>query len=307
MVLPSRSSQQSLNDTISPDVSEAIARLYRYIPNSSVLAEWVTTHDNQCVVRATVHIGTIPFASSMAMDASIEQAEDRAKIRAIASALVSYLPHEPFDSENRTDVSQIPQMNEPPSSHDRSAQPAEKTAPLDATTQLLSKNQSIVSSEDGADDDWMTDMDTPDAPPPPSALDLSHQDRDEALQIESSHELDDSKPSTSIQPSPKRKTGKKAPSSETQPKSNKVKSAASSAQAPPSSAIESTPLPSDSTAQSLGVDLSDIIAKTSVELKRLGWTDVQGREHLQKVYGKRSRQQLTDPELLDFLTHLESL
>jgi len=52
-------------------------------------------------------------------------------------------------------------------------------------------------------------------------------------------------------------------------------------------------------------DLSDIIAKTSVELRRLGWTEEKGREHLQTVYGKRSRQQLTDPELVDFLHYLE--
>lgn len=55
------------------------------------------------------------------------------------------------------------------------------------------------------------------------------------------------------------------------------------------------------------VDLSDIIAQTDVELSRLGWTSADGREHLQKTYGKRSRQQLTDEELLSFLLHLESL
>jgi hypothetical protein len=78
------------------------------------------------------------------------------------------------------------------------------------------------------------------------------------------------------------------------------------------SAIDSTPPDlhhetSPRSSQPLGVDLSDIIAKTSVELKRLGWTEAQGREHLQQVYGKRSRQHLTDPELLHFLTYLESL
>ena len=54
------------------------------------------------------------------------------------------------------------------------------------------------------------------------------------------------------------------------------------------------------------VDLSDIIARTNVELKRLGWTNQQGRDYLVQTYGKRSRQLLTDGELLDFLHHLES-
>jgi len=55
------------------------------------------------------------------------------------------------------------------------------------------------------------------------------------------------------------------------------------------------------------VDFSDIIARTNVELKRLGWTTQQGKEYLLQTYGKRSRQLLTDGELLDFLHHLESV
>ena len=54
------------------------------------------------------------------------------------------------------------------------------------------------------------------------------------------------------------------------------------------------------------VDLSDIIAQTDVELRRLGWTSTQGREYLEQTYGKRSRQQLSDEELLAFLLYLES-
>ncbi|AFY59870.1 hypothetical protein [Synechococcus sp. PCC 6312] len=52
------------------------------------------------------------------------------------------------------------------------------------------------------------------------------------------------------------------------------------------------------------LDLSDVIAQTTVELKRLGWTEVQGRSYLQRTYKKRSRQQLSDDELLEFLDYL---
>lgn len=52
------------------------------------------------------------------------------------------------------------------------------------------------------------------------------------------------------------------------------------------------------------LDLSDVIAQTTVELKRLGWTEAQGRSYLQRTYKKRSRQQLSDNELLEFLDHL---
>jgi hypothetical protein len=54
------------------------------------------------------------------------------------------------------------------------------------------------------------------------------------------------------------------------------------------------------------IDLSDIIAQTDIELKRLGWTHVQGRQFLEATYQKRSRQQLTDDELITFLHYLKS-
>lgn len=54
------------------------------------------------------------------------------------------------------------------------------------------------------------------------------------------------------------------------------------------------------------VDLSEIIAQTDVELKRLGWTNTQGQRYLQQTYNKRSRQHLTDDELLEFLDFLQS-
>jgi hypothetical protein len=54
------------------------------------------------------------------------------------------------------------------------------------------------------------------------------------------------------------------------------------------------------------IDLSDIIAHTDVELKRLSWTNAQGRRYLEQTYGKRSRQHLSDAELMEFLDYLKT-
>ncbi|MGK7874811.1 MAG: hypothetical protein AB4426_16375 [Xenococcaceae cyanobacterium] len=54
------------------------------------------------------------------------------------------------------------------------------------------------------------------------------------------------------------------------------------------------------------IDFSDIIAKSDAELKRLGWTNEQGRDYLLQTYGKRSRHLLSDEELLEFLHYLEN-
>ena len=53
------------------------------------------------------------------------------------------------------------------------------------------------------------------------------------------------------------------------------------------------------------IDLSDAIAQSDIELKRLGWSHTEGRRFLEDTYGKRSRQQLTDSELLEFLEYLK--
>ncbi|MEH2145306.1 hypothetical protein [Nostoc sp.] len=49
----------------------------------------------------------------------------------------------------------------------------------------------------------------------------------------------------------------------------------------------------------------DLVNKTSAEMQRLGWTKIQGREHLQKFYGVRSRLLLTEEELDNFLLFLQ--
>jgi hypothetical protein len=61
-----------------------------------------------------------------------------------------------------------------------------------------------------------------------------------------------------------------------------------------------------STALAAPIDLSDIIAQTDVELKRLNWTNAQGRRYLEQTYGKRSRQHLSDAELMEFLDYLKT-
>ncbi|MEH2164555.1 MAG: hypothetical protein V7K38_26765 [Nostoc sp.] len=49
----------------------------------------------------------------------------------------------------------------------------------------------------------------------------------------------------------------------------------------------------------------DLMKKTDTEMQRLGWTVEQGREHLGRYYGKRSRLQLTEEELDNFLLYLQ--
>ncbi len=54
------------------------------------------------------------------------------------------------------------------------------------------------------------------------------------------------------------------------------------------------------------IDLSEELTKIDVERERLGWTGKQEQEYLQKTFGKRSRQQLTTPEVRQFLAYLKT-
>ncbi|MBE9196836.1 hypothetical protein IQ219_16340, partial [Synechocystis sp. LEGE 06083] len=77
--------------------------------------------------------------------------------------------------------------------------------------------------------------------------------------------------------------------------------------------VETEPEPSEPAMASAGatdlpegpMDFSEIIARSNLELKRLGWTSEQGRNYLLQTYGKRSRQLLSDEQLIEFLAYLE--
>ncbi len=54
------------------------------------------------------------------------------------------------------------------------------------------------------------------------------------------------------------------------------------------------------------IDFTQIIDETTIEIKRLGWTQEQGRQYLLENYGKKSRHLLSDEELIEFLSYLKS-
>ena len=60
------------------------------------------------------------------------------------------------------------------------------------------------------------------------------------------------------------------------------------------------------TASSTSRDLSSLISQIGVEIDRIGWSKRQGSTYLQKTYGKKTRSELTDDELEDFLTYLNT-
>lgn len=54
------------------------------------------------------------------------------------------------------------------------------------------------------------------------------------------------------------------------------------------------------------LDYLQAYSQTTLELKRLGWTEKQGREHLEQTYNKRSRVLLSCQQLQEFRDYLQS-
>lgn len=55
------------------------------------------------------------------------------------------------------------------------------------------------------------------------------------------------------------------------------------------------------------IDLSDAIAQIGAEIERIGWTKKQGSTYLQDTYGKKTRAELDEDELIEFLHYLKAL
>lgn len=55
------------------------------------------------------------------------------------------------------------------------------------------------------------------------------------------------------------------------------------------------------------VSFQDLMTRNNAALKRLGWSQEKGREYLVTTYGKKSRQLLSDEQLIEFTDYLESL
>lgn len=59
-------------------------------------------------------------------------------------------------------------------------------------------------------------------------------------------------------------------------------------------------------AANASIDNSDLITNIGLEIDRLGWSKRQGSRYLSDTYGKKTRAELTDDELEEFLEHLKA-
>lgn len=278
-----------------------IIQLHSRYPTSSLISELLTVHDGAYVVRALVQIGGTTLATGMAAAANIEAAEDRAKIRALEAlgitASSASLIHSALPVASGTSLQP---MDSPALTTDSAAQLSQRSSAAAATpsgaiatptpSTLFPKNTDFSSPTSSMtvglepDADFNTEFNIDN-----TEFYLSNSDEDES----NDYPLSDPEQEDPLQTN---FTSTASPKPSRPKRNSKVNSVNSEPKL-----VETFALYPEEP-----IDNSDVIAQIDVEMRRLGWGRDQGRKHLKETYGKLSRQQLTDAELLDFLHYLEA-
>ncbi len=247
-------------------------------PMGSLISELLNIHEGKYIVRASIQVGGSTLATGLSAAASIEQAEDQARVRAL---VVLGIEERPYSTQ-----AQI--VNAEP---ERSAVQSRTRLPTPTAYSGEFLPLSEAAFQPSVEVDW-------------AMADQAARAFQESPQQQMSWFDRGSADSAPAQP---QLSGRALGQELLFPQ---AAATARPSYVPPR--VENNSRNSESerrnttVAIAAPVDLSDIIAHTDVELKRLGWTNAQGRRYLEQTYGKRSRQHLSDAELTEFLGYLQS-
>lgn len=270
-----------------------LAQFQTRYPTGSLISELLTIYQGKFIVRVSAQVQGVNRATGMAAAETLELAEDRARERAIAVLVSEQVLTPPVATAPVSDdiiPAEIAQT------HNQTA-----TTALNDLDVFVSATPDPGTSSDAANDRDSQDLSLEDF----AATSLDLEPAELAFDFETTSEIPTSSDKSAISVSnvtplvPRSYNSAATTPSETIAQIKEVGAKRLS---------QSHEHRDDFTvATSEPIDLSDAIARTNVELKRLEWSNQDGRKYLEKTYGKRSRQHLTDQELLEFLHYLESL
>ena len=264
----------------------------KYYPEGSLVSELVTINHGKYIVKVLLQNNSVTLSTGLAADEKIEMAEDRAIERALNNLKLESKTVEVSDKIVSQPSPSSPETLDPKPRVKVVSPPPEKT--VDPVSEPVEPK--IIETE--TKPSVKTTNQTPTQ---------SSKKRVKATT--------NSKKSPPVEPEIEEKP---LPITEIPQEPEIEKTPLPITEISQEPEIEETPLPLAEMPQEKEIeeqppleeeelDFSEIIARSNVELKRLKWTTEQGREYLIRTYGKRSRQVLSDEELLEFLRYLESL
>lgn len=281
-------------------------------PNGSLTTELTTIHEGKYVVRALVTVEGIILVTSLGAAKSVEQAEDRAITRVLTilgiqrgtpteSAVPTQLTPAEVPTQLRSNsvetalATQASEKEEqPPHQQLFSERVSRQNVPQISVLETVTSTASSLPTFDLQEKEYSAEEESlhwEEEAEELMPVEAEHSSQNFDLieaPVERVDELLSNPLNASLTPLPSYQTSEPVvvrPSS-AEGKTRKTKNGKTPAHEPP--------------------DMSDVLARTTVEIRRLGWSDVQGKEYLLKTYGKKSRSLLNNQELLEFLDYLES-
>jgi hypothetical protein len=268
-----------------------LAQFQSLYPQGCLISELVEIFQGKYIVRASVQIEGVTRATGMAAAETVEDAEDRAINRALMVLGVTSTPQAaPNVALSPEPISQVPAK----------ATPALVSTALVTSSELSELNDRVYSAV--VNPLPLIETVASPAPQPTTAKsDTYTQDFSQRFPVTS-----DEEPQWDIPPDDLGIVSDDEIENDAPPEiaSSNVKQFVPRNYNPQEN--PGTPPTTKRKKKTEPVDLSDVIAKTDIELRRLGWSPEQGREYLIKTYNKRGRTLLTEEELHSFLKHLES-
>ncbi len=264
------------------------ARLLALYPTGILISELLLIHEGKFVVRASVQVNGITRATGMACADHLELAEDRARSRALMLLLpdaISSVQSE-MPSRHPSGTSEAQPVAKPSllSSEVAKKQPSSLTTTSDWNGSISSSLPALPAAEESP----LTPADPPKLAVENYGVPVAFTPVTPALVA--------GQPSGSMY-DPQQEFVEEVviPFGDEEPVDSSDYSYG-----------ENIPAPAPVAEVKKRVNMTQVFAQTTTQLKRLDWNTQQGRSYLKQTYGKTSRQQLTDDELLGFLDYLES-
>jgi len=247
--------------------SALFVQLQQRYPGAGLITELVQVHQEQFIVRALVQLAGIPFATSMAAAKTIEQAEEAARQRVLQLLSI-------------TSGGGLAAVNPSLQSH-------LLTSPLDNGGLFSMPSAPTPASEP---DETSRAAAIPPLPTTTFAPLSTPAIADLAPPLAESSpitpEIKPFEPAPKETPTRKKSTRAAKPAPEPDPEPD----------FPPEEPEDHAP-----------VDLSELIVMTDIEMQRVGWKRKTGQEHLLDTYGVKTRAELNEDQLLEFLHFLRAL
>lgn len=309
----------------SPALPLLFAQLQTRYPTSGLLTELIQMEVDRCVVRALVQLGSLTLATSMATAATVEQAEDLARLRVLALLGIhstpfsvppvssSYSPSTPsLTSQDTTQfvsaMDGVALQETLPTATLPNVEPIappfpfptlafEPSAPI-AMTSLSTVEPATASTVIDGERAFEAPPDRDDAPYNEASYD--EVPYDDAPYDEAPYEAEPFETGSMAEEGSSSAPVSLPAIEEPAAKSKPRKTSADKR------LVSETNTSDDASSDRASRDLSSLISEIGVEIDRIGWSKRQGSIYLQKTYGKKTRSELTDDELEDFLTYLNT-